>query len=345
MASVSCFCEERRKSRQLSSCRHGTTKRVYRSMKGHEEGKLQKLSKNNWCCNLSFDNWGISHLQGEEQQKFRLVVTIERQCRTHRHWTIYPTSVLPVQLVLNKETKTPLTRNGWMVRVCLNSNNIVGANVQNVTGHYSAVNWYRCVSHCGAAKELLLCLFVYQLLSQQSRCVSRRNQILQPNLPRWQARKTRRGEKSTRSSKMVPRWCAGSETTKKKQIRTPSPNLPFWRKLCNRTWSLWTFADSERRTSRMRRISPPQSLARSETPPLRPLLVAELAWSHWDRGLRTANMTVTTRANPPSFKARFDSASFRAGGQTFVATSLHAEIDISARDNISACRDSYLCQR
>jgi len=26
-------------------------------------------------------------------------------------------------------------------------------------------------------------------------------------------------------------------------------------------------------------------------------------------------------------------------------TSLHAEIAISARDNISACRDSYLCQR
>jgi len=224
MASVSCFCEERRKSRQLSSCRHGTTKRVYRSMKGHEEGKLQKLSKNNWCCNLSFDNWGISHLQGEEQQKFRLVVTIERQCRTHRHWTIYPTSVLPVQLVLNKETKTPLTRNGWMVRVCLNSNNIVGANVQNVTGHYSAVNWYRCVSHCGAAKELLLCLFVYQLLSQQSRCVSRCNQILQPNLTRWQARKTRRGEKSTRSSKMGRRI---RNNQKNKSARPPSSNIPF----------------------------------------------------------------------------------------------------------------------
>ena len=119
--------------------------------------------------------------------------------------TIYQTRVLPVQLVLNKETKTPLTLNGWMVRVCLNSNNIMGANVQNVTGHYSAVNWYRCVSHWGAAKEFLLCFFVYQLLSQQSRCVSRRNQILQPNQPRWQARKTRRGPISTRSSKMERR--------------------------------------------------------------------------------------------------------------------------------------------
>jgi len=77
-----------------------------------------------------------------------------------------------------------------------------------VTGHYSAVNWYQkqaiiqpwtgtkgTWSHCGAAKELLLCLFVYQLLSQKSRCVSCRNQILQPNLPWWQARKTRCGEK------------------------------------------------------------------------------------------------------------------------------------------------------
>jgi len=34
-------------------------KRVYRSMKGHEERKFQKMSKDNWCCNLSFDNWGI----------------------------------------------------------------------------------------------------------------------------------------------------------------------------------------------------------------------------------------------------------------------------------------------
>ena len=93
-----------------------------------------------------------------------------------------------------------------------------------MTGHYSAVNWYRCVSHCSAAKELLLCLFVYQLLSQKSRCVSRRNQILRPNLPRWQARKTRRGEKSTRTSKMES-WIRNN---KKKQIRTPSPPLTYF---------------------------------------------------------------------------------------------------------------------
>ena len=178
-----------------------------------------------------------------------------------------------------------------MVRVCLNSNNTTGANVQNVTGHYSTVNWYRCVSHCGAAKELLLCLFVYQLLSQQSKCVSRRNQILQPNLPRWQARKTRRGEKSTRSSKME-RWIRNNQ---KNPHALPSPNLPFRRKLRNRSGSPWTFADNERRLSRTRRISPPQSLARSATTPLRPLLVAELAWS---RCLLTANMKVTTRINP-----------------------------------------------
>ena len=106
-----------------------------------------------------------------------------------------------------------------MVRVCLNSNNIMGANVQNVTGHYSAVNWYRCVSHCGAAKELLLCLFVYQLLSQQSRCASRRNQILQPNLPRWQARKNKAWWE-------INSWFQDGATDQKqpkKQIRTHSP--------------------------------------------------------------------------------------------------------------------------
>jgi len=108
------------------------------------------------------------------------------------------------------------------------------ANLWNVTGHYSAVNWYRCVSHCGAAKELLLCLFVYQLLSQQSRCVSRRNQILQPNLPRWQARKTRRGEKSTRSFKMERRIRNNQKKNKSASppllkptfsAKTPQPNL------------------------------------------------------------------------------------------------------------------------
>ena len=45
MASVICLCKEGRKSSQLSSCRHHTTKRVYRSMKGHEERKSQKLCK------------------------------------------------------------------------------------------------------------------------------------------------------------------------------------------------------------------------------------------------------------------------------------------------------------
>ena len=151
-----------------------------------------------------------------------------------------------------------------------------------MTGHYSAVNWYRCVSHCGAAKELLLCLFVYQLLSQHSRCVSRLNQMLQPNLPRWQARKTRRGEKSTRSSK-IERWIINHQKNKSARplllkptfsAKTPQPNL-ISLDVCGR--SLWTFAESERRTYRTRRISPPQSEARSATPPLRPLLVAELA--------------------------------------------------------------------
>jgi len=169
-----------------------------------------------------------------------------------------------------------------------------------VTGHYSAVNWYRCVSHCGAAKELPLCLFVYQLLSQQSRCVSRCNQILQPNLRRWQARKTRRGKKLTHSSKME-RWIRNNQKTNPHAL--PSSNLHFWWKLRNRTWSLWTFAGSERRTYLMRCISPPQSLARSEIPPLCPLLVAKLAWSRWHRDMRTTNMTVTTCSNPLSFHA------------------------------------------
>ena len=137
-------------------------KRVYRSMKGHEERKFQKMSKDNWCCNLSFDNWGITRSNVEN---------IDTK-------TIYQTSILPIQLVLDKETKDLITLNEWMVRVCLNSNNFMDGNAWNMTGDYSAVNWYRCVSHCSAAKELLLCLFVYQLLSQQSRCVSRCNQIL-----------------------------------------------------------------------------------------------------------------------------------------------------------------------
>jgi len=124
---------------------------------------------------------------------------------------------------------------------------------------------------------------------------STKQQMLQPNLPRWQARKTRRGEKSTRSSKMERRIINNQKKTNPHAL--PSSNLHFRQKLRNRTWSLWTFPDSERRTSRTRRISPPQSLARSETPPLRSLLVAELAWSRWDRGLRIANMTVTTLAN------------------------------------------------
>jgi len=102
-----------------------------------------------------------------------------------------------------------------------------------VPGHYSAVNWYRCLSHCGAAKVLLQCLFVYQLLSQQSRCVSRRNQILQPNLPRWQARKTRRGEKSTRSCKMERRIRNNQNNKCTRPLllkptflaKTPQPNL------------------------------------------------------------------------------------------------------------------------
>jgi len=104
-----------------------------------------------------------------------------------------------------------------------------------------------------------------------------------------------------RNQLILSRWCAGSETTKKSNPHDPpSSNLLFRRKLRNRTWSLWTFAESERRTSRTRRISPHQSLARSETPPL---LVAELAWSRWDRDMRTTNMTVTTLANPPSSQA------------------------------------------
>jgi len=138
--------------------------------------------------------------------------------------TIYKTSELPVQLVLNKETKDPSTLNKWMFRVCLNSNNTTDANLWNVTGHYSVTNWYRCVSHCSAAMELLLCLFVYQLLSQQSKCVSRRNQILQSNLPRWQARKTRRGEKSTHSSRME-RWIRNNQ--KNKSARPPLLKATF----------------------------------------------------------------------------------------------------------------------
>ena len=101
----------------------------------------------------------------------------------------------------------------------------MGANVQNVTGHYSAVNWYRCVSHCGAAKELLLCLFVYQLLSQQSRCVSRRNKYFNQTCPGDKPEK----QGVVRNQLVVPRWSDGSETTKKTNpLALPSPNLPFW---------------------------------------------------------------------------------------------------------------------
>ena len=135
----------------------------------------------------------------------------------------------PYNLYLTKKRKFPVILNAWIVRVCLNSHNSMGANVLNVTGHYSTVNRYRYVSHCGAAKELLLCLFVYQLLSQQSRCVSRRNQILQPNLTRWQARKIRHGEKSTRSSKMERRISNNQKKTNPHAL--PSSNLHFQRKL------------------------------------------------------------------------------------------------------------------
>ena len=74
---VSAAFVERRKPRQLSSCRCRTTKRVCRSMKGPEERKLIKYELNNWCCNSSFDNLGITvHLQGEEQQK-----SLPRRCQ------------------------------------------------------------------------------------------------------------------------------------------------------------------------------------------------------------------------------------------------------------------------
>jgi len=72
-------------------------KRVYRSMKGHEERKFQKMSKDNWCCNLSFDNWGITRSNVEN---------IDTK-------TIYQTSILPIQLVLDKETKDLITLNEW----------------------------------------------------------------------------------------------------------------------------------------------------------------------------------------------------------------------------------------
>ena len=255
------------------------------------------MSKNNWCCNFIVRQLrNNSHLQSEEHQKSSpLRYQRESMSNTSSLKPFIKRGYCPYNWHLTRN-EYPLSLNGWMVRVCLNSNNIMGANVQNLTGHYSAVNWNRCVSHCGAAKELLLCLFVYQLLSQQSRCVSRRNQILQPNLPRWQARKTRRGEKSTRSSKMERRI----RNNQKILIRTPSPpqTYLFVENSSTQLGSLWTFASSKRRTSHTRLISPSQSLARSETPPLCPLLVAELAWSRWDRDMHTTNMTVTTRTNP-----------------------------------------------
>jgi len=68
-----------------------------------------------------------------------------------------------------------------------------------------------------------------------------------------------------------------NSATERFRCNRSQPNvLRFRWKLRNRTWSLWTFAESERRTSRTQRISPPQSLTRSATPPLR-LLVAKLA--------------------------------------------------------------------
>jgi len=75
-----------RKSSQLSSCRRRTTKRVYRSMKGHEERKFQKMSKNKRCCNLSFDIWGITvTCKAKNNRSLRFFVTNEKQCRTSRH--------------------------------------------------------------------------------------------------------------------------------------------------------------------------------------------------------------------------------------------------------------------
>ena len=60
-----------------------------------------------------------------------------------------------------------------------------------------------------------------------------------------------------RNQLVVPRWSAESDKNKKTNPHAlPSSNKPFRRKLRNRTWSLWMFAGSERRTSRTRRVSP-----------------------------------------------------------------------------------------
>ena len=53
--------------------------------------------------------FGDNPSKTKNSRSLRVVVTNEKECRKHRH--IYQTIVLPVQLVLNKETKDPLTLN------------------------------------------------------------------------------------------------------------------------------------------------------------------------------------------------------------------------------------------
>ena len=50
------------------------------------KGNYKILSKNNGCCNLSFDNWGITVTRkAKNNRRLHFVVTNEKQCRTHRH--------------------------------------------------------------------------------------------------------------------------------------------------------------------------------------------------------------------------------------------------------------------
>ena len=116
-----------------------------------------------------------------------------------------------MQLVVNKETKASVTPNGWLVRVCINSNDTMGSNAYNVTGHYSAVKWYRCVSIAVQQRNYYcVCLYIKCCHSSHgaySAVTKYFNQTYPGDKPEKQG--------AVRHQLTVQRWSARSETTKK----------------------------------------------------------------------------------------------------------------------------------
>ena len=164
-----------------------------------------------------------------------------------------------------------------MVRVCLNSNNVMGATLKT---WLTIIRPPTGTGVCPIAMQQRSYWCVYLQINS---CHS--SQGVFPAVTKY-FNQTCPGDKPEKQG-VVRNQLAAPDRKQPKDIHTSSTpqTFPFRREPRNQNWSLLTLTGSERRTSRTRRISPPQSLARSATPPHRPLLVVELAWSHWDRGL------------------------------------------------------------